>query len=202
MEPIYHPTVDKVDFEGDKLSFEAIIEVKPEVKLGSFKGLKAKKKVVEVKEKDIDEQITRLRESFATFVPVENRTVKEGDFMICDIESEVEGKKLDSKKDEWLEVDSKKAYPDLVKGVLGMKSEETRTVEVNFPKDHPAKEHAGKVGKFTLHLKEIKERKLPELNDEWVKTMGGEIESVEALKTRLKDDMTHQKEHDGCPING
>jgi trigger factor len=194
LEPIYYPSVDKVDFKGDKLSFEAIIEVKPEVKLGSFKGLKAKKKSVEVKDKDIDEQITRLRESFGTFAPVENRAVKEGDFMICDLESEVEGKKLDSKKDEWLEVDSKKAYPELVKGVLGMKPEETRTVDVNFPKDHPTKDHAGKVGKFTIQLKEVKERKLPELTDEWVKTMGGEIESVEALKTRLKDDMTHKKE--------
>ena len=193
LEPIYYPSVNKVNFEGENLSFDALIEVRPEIKLASYKGLKAKRGEVKVIDKEIEDSLERIRESFAKFIPIEDRAVGEGDFMICDIESEIDGKKTEPRKDDWFEVNSNKAHKDLVAGVGGMKPDETRVVDVKFPKDYGVKEQAGKTAKFTVHLKEIKKRELPEINDEWAKGLG-EVASVDDLKKRIREDLNRQKE--------
>jgi trigger factor len=191
--PIYYPSVSKVDFKGEELTFDAVVEVRPEVKLGNYKGLKAKKNKVTVEEKEFEDSVERIRESFAKFVPIEDRGAAEGDVMVCDLDTESEGKKLDSRKDEWFDVNSARAHEDLIKGVTGMKPGETRTVEVSFKKDEKNKEYAGKKIKFTVHLKEIKKRELPEVTDEWVKSLG-EMKTVDEFKKRVREDLLRQKE--------
>jgi len=190
--PLYYPAISKVNFTDDELSFDATIELRPEVKLGKCKGLTASRKEPKVSEDELTQAIDRMRESYARFVPVENRGVQEHDQLMCDLEWQVEGGKSQAKKDDWFEVDPAKAHKDLVKGVLGMKPDETRVIEVQFEKDFGAKEIAGKKVKFTLHLKEIKKKELPELTDEWIKELG-ESQTVADFKKRVEGDLLQHK---------
>ena len=164
-----------------------------EVRLGQYKGLKVKKNDVTLETSLVDETIQRVQESYAKFVPVESRSVETGDFLVCDLDCEIDGKKMESRKDDWFEVNSKKMQPELVSGVLGMKLDETRVIDVTFPKDFAAKEHAGKKAKFTIHLKEIKKQELPAVTDEWVQGLG-EFKTIDEFKTKVREDLRRQKE--------
>ena len=126
LEPLYYTSVNKVNFEGEKLSFDAVVELRPEVKLGQYKGLKIKKNDVTLEAGLVDETIQRVQESYAKFVPVESRAVEAGDFLVCDLDCEIDGKRLESRKDDWFEVNPKKMQPELVKGVLGIDRKSTR----------------------------------------------------------------------------
>lgn len=194
IDPIYYPSINKVDFEGEKLSFEALVEVRPEVKLGNYKGLKAKQNPVSIGEKEIEDAMERIRESFAKFIPVEDRGVEMGDFVVADVDYETEGAPKNSHKDDWMEVNTKKIPEDLARGLVGMRSGESRDISVKFPKDFALKDQAGKSAKFHVALKEIKKRELPALTDEWVLTLG-EMKTVEDLKNRVREDIQKEKEH-------
>jgi len=195
IEPLYYPAVSKVSFEGEQLSFDAVVELRPEVKLGSYKGLKVKQTEVKVEDAQVAETIQRVQESYAKFIPVENRAVREGDFLVTDLDCEIEGKKMDTRKDDWFEVNPKKMQPELVKGVLGMSLGETRTVDVNFAKDFAVKDYAGKHARFTVRLKEIKSQELPAVTDEWVQGLG-EFKTVDEFRAKIREDLLQQKQND------
>jgi trigger factor len=195
IEPLYYPTIGRIDFEGEKLSFDATVELRPEVKLGSYKGLKVQKKEVKLEESAVEEALTHIRESYSKFIPVEDRPAEIGDFLACDLDCEVEGKKIESRKDDFLELNPPKMQAELAQGLVGLKPGETRTIEVNFPKDFGVKDYAGKRAQFTVQAKEIKKRELPQLTDEWVQGLG-EFKTVEEFKKRVREDLAKQKENE------
>ncbi len=212
LEPILSPEIRDLDFTENKLSYKAHIEVRPEVKLPSYTGIKVKKNPVKVEEKEIDQVIDRLREGFAKFTPVEDRGLEFGDFMIADLKVIVDGKEIESRNDDWIEFREKSFLPEFSATLKGVKPGEAKDVEVNFPADYANKDLgqangqclpeqaagggltklAGKKGLFKINLKEIKKRILPEVDADLAHEIG-EYKSVEDLRQAVARDLEAEK---------
>ncbi len=201
IEPINIPLIDDLKFEFDQpLGFKASIEVKPNINLGSYKKIKIKKKIVKVDEHDIDKSIKELQEKGACLILATHDCVQEGDFVLINYE----GPKLDDLKepfkiekranqlvrvgDEGIE----KFLPGFTRSLIGIKREETNDVHVTFPSDHKNKDLAGKEIVFKVTIQEIKEKKLPDINDDFAKELG--FDNLEKLKTKITERLTQQQE--------
>lgn len=196
IEPLNFPDVKDVKFDGKKLSYEALVEIRPKVKLSRITGLSAKKEKAEVKEEEIAQTLKRVQDSLAQFKAVEDRPAQLGDCVIADYVCTVEGKELEKRKDDWFELQKEEEY---LKGfsqqLVGVKPGDERTVEVAFPKDFGRKEAAGKQAVFSVKVKEIKSKQVPELNDEMAQS-AGEFKTFEELKQKIEQDLRSTKERD------
>ncbi len=194
IQPVSMPDISDVNFKKDeKLTFKAKVDVRPEITLKDYKGIKIKKEKVDIKDEDITKVIGYLRERYAQFLPVEEeRGVKIGDYIICDYSYEVEGKQIDKKDHAWLWVDKEMFIPGLSQKIEGIKAGENKKFEIKLPKKFHLAELAQKNARFDITVKEIKYKKLPELNDEFAKRVGKN--SLEELKLQVKDDLTQEKE--------
>lgn len=192
LEPILNPEIRDLDFTETKLSYKAHIEVRPDIKLSSYTGIKVKRKPLNVEGKEIDQVIDRLREGFAKFTPVEDLGLEFGDFMIADLKVFVEDNQIESREDDWIEFNEKSFLPEFSATLKGVKPGEAKDIEVNFPADYTNKELAGKKGLFKIKLKEIKKRVLPELNADLAKQIG-EYKSVDDLRQAIQRDLETEK---------
>ena len=188
------PDISDVNFKKDEnLTFKAKVDIRPKITLKDYKGIKVKKEKINITEVDINKVIGYLQDRYAQFLSVEEkRGVKIGDYIICDYSYEVEGKQIDKKEHSWLWVDEEMFLPGLSKKIEGIKAGENKKFDVNLPKKFHLAELAGKNAKFDITVKEIKDKKLPELNDEFVKKIGKN--SMEELKLQIKDDLSREKE--------
>lgn len=193
LEPILHPEIKDVDFTETKLSYKAHVEIRPEVKISSYAGIKVKKNAAKVEEKEIDQVIERLREGFAKFIPVEDRGLEYGDFMIADLKVFVDSKQIESREDDWIEFKEKTFLPEFASTLKGTKTGEAKDIEVNFPADYAGKEVAGKKGLFKIKLKEIKKRVLPEIDADFIKDVG-EYKSADELRQAVRRDLEAEKD--------
>ena len=188
IEPIDRPDVaiDKLDEKG--LTMTATVPVKPEVKLGAYKGIKIDKVEYNVKDEDVETEVQRLLNQHATEENVEGRAAENGDITVIDYSGSVDGKKFDggTAEKQTLTLGSGAFIPGFEEGVVGMNIGETKDITVKFPEDYGAKELAGKDAVFAVTLHEIKVKKLPELTDEFVKDKTGD-ENVEAYKNSVKE---------------
>lgn len=194
VEPIAEPEVELVSFEKDQpLVFKATIEVRPEVTLGDYTGLEVTAPKVEVTEADVEERLTKLREQRGTLATVE-RPVQMDDTVVADFTGKIDGQEFEGGKatDYTMEVAPGRFIEGFVEAMVGMKAGETKDADLKFPEDYPNQELAGKPVVFTLTVKEVKERQLPELNDELAKQLGDE--SVDALKAKLREQLTKERE--------
>ncbi len=194
LDPLVYPKIDEVDFTDTKLSYKALIEVRPKIKLSKVKGLSAKKEKVEVKAEEIDAELKRVQESFAKFKVVEDRPAQMGDQVITDYVCTIEGKEVDKRSDDWLEIKEDEFVKGLSTGLIGTKPGDEREVKVTFPKDIGREELAGKDAVFNIKVKEIKSKELPELNDELAKDMG-EVKTLAELKEKIEKDILAGKSH-------
>lgn len=195
IEPIARPELDVVQIEeGKALKFNAKVEVKPEVKLGKYKGIKALKDDVEIKDEWVDRQVQNLRERFAQLEPVE-RAVKKGDFALINFDGTVDGKSFEggSAKDYLLEVGSKTFLEDFEKELEGANKGEIRDVFIDYPKDYGNPELAGKKGKFKILVKEVKQKILPDLNDDFAKEVS-EFDTLGELKQDIRGKLQKTRE--------
>ncbi|MDD3693135.1 MAG: trigger factor [Oscillospiraceae bacterium] len=197
----YEYVDDKVDFDivsvGEQgLVFKAVITVKPEVEVGKYKGLKAKKKVEAVTEDDIDAEISKLRQRNARLVDVEDRPAQNGDMVTFDFEGFVDGVAFDGGKAENynLKLGSNQFIPGFEDQIVGKSKEEEFDVNVTFPEDYHTQELAGKPAVFKCKLHEIKTEELPELNDEFAKDVS-EFDTLDELKANMKSKLEHEREH-------
>ena len=188
IEPIDRPDVgiDKLDAKG--LTFTATVPVKPEVKLGDYKGIKIEKVEYNVKDDDIATEVNRLLEQHATEENVEGRPAKDGDITVIDYSGSIDGVKFagGTAEKQNLTLGSGMFIPGFEEQVVGMNIGETKDITVKFPDDYGADELKGKEAVFTVTLHEIKEKKLPELTDEFVKDKTGS-ETVDAYKASVKE---------------
>ena len=188
IEPIDRPDVaiDKLDDKG--LTFTATVPVKPEVKLGDYKGIKIEKVEYNVKDDDIATEVNRLLEQHATEENVEGRPAKDGDITVIDYSGSIDGVKFagGTAEKQNLTLGSGMFIPGFEEQVVGMNIGETKDITVKFPDDYGADELKGKEAVFTVTLHEIKEKKLPELTDEFVKDKTGS-ETVDAYKASVKE---------------
>ena len=197
LQPVSPPVIDPGEFEGGKsFQYSAVIEVKPDIKLEGYTGLKIEGKKEEVKDEEVEERLRALQNLHANLKTIsEARPIQAGDFVIVDYEASMGGKPLEGGKaiDFTVEVGSGQFIPALEEKLIGLKPEEEKEIEVSFPEDYGYQKWAGKTISFHVKIKEIKEKILPPLDDEFAKDLG-DYSSFEELKAKLKGEIEKEKE--------
>ncbi len=197
LEPVSPPVVDPGEFEqGKPFQYSAVIEVKPEIKLEGYTGLKIEGKREEVKDEEVEERLKALQNLHSNLKTVsEARTIQAGDFVILNYEASLNGKPLEGGKaiDFTVEVGSGQFIPAFEEKIIGLKPEEEKEIEVTFPQDYGYQKWAGKTISFQVKIKEIKEKIFPPLDDEFAKDLG-DYSSLGELKAKLTEDIKKEKE--------
>ena len=198
LEIVSRPEVEANELnESGTFSFSAVFEVKPEIHAKDYLGIDLEKVKLSIPDTQIEEALRRLQESHAQLEPIEGREiVQKGDFVTLDFEGMIAAKSFSGGKGEnyLLEVGSGRALPQFEDAVIGLKVGEPQTVQVIYPEDFPNKEIAGKTVDFSVVVRELKQKVLPPLDDEFAKDHG-ECASLEELKAnvraRLEDELKH-----------
>lgn len=196
--PVIQPTVDitKLDKDGITIVYKFIS--KPEVKLGDYKNLGIKKETAKVTKKDVEEEINRLRDRYADIVVKENGEVVKGNTAVIDFKGIVDGKELEGGTGENypLEIGSNTFIPGFEDALIGMKVGETKDISLKFPENY-VENLKGKDVTFTVTIREIKERVLPEIDEELFKDLGYEdIKTKEEFETKVKEHLLEHKNND------
>lgn len=196
--PVIQPTVDitKLDKDGITIVYKFIS--KPEVKLGDYKNLGIKKETAKVTKKDVEEEINRLRDRYADIVVKENGEVVKGNTAVIDFKGIVDGKELEGGTGENypLEIGSNTFIPGFEDALIGMKVGETKDISLKFPENY-VENLKGKDVTFTVTIREIKERVLPEIDEELFKDLGYEdIKTKEEFETKVKENLLEHKNND------
>ena len=187
LEVIAQPDIDIKKISDKGISLVAIVAVKPEVKLGDYKGINFKKVEYNVKDEDIEDELKRLQERNSRLVEVTDRAVADGDTVVIDYSGSVDGVKFDggTAEKQTLVIGSKTFIPGFEDQVIGMKIGEDRDINVKFPEEYHAENLKGRDAIFAIKLHEIKVKELPEINDDFIKDAAG-AETVDAYKADVK----------------
>jgi trigger factor len=182
--PITRPAVDKVDFkEGEPLRFRAVFEVLPEFELGDYKNLAINVDAIETGDAQVDKAIENIRERVATFVPIEGRAAKDGDYVLIKLAGVPVGEGEPVQADNILcHIGAEETLESFTENLRGASSGETKKFRSQYPDDYPDQKLAGKAYDYAVEVQGIKEKKLPELNDEFAKDAAGEKGSFSTLK--------------------
>ncbi len=190
------PKIEVTQIEAGKpFIFTAEVALKPEVTLGKYKGVKVDKIEVEVTEADVDAEVNRERESNARTITIEDRAVKDGDMTVIDFEGFVDGVAFEGGKGENypLTIGSGAFIPGFEEALIGANLNEETDVNVTFPEDYQASELAGKPAVFKCTVKEIKEKQLPELDDEFASEVS-EFDTLAEYREDVKKKLAEKKE--------
>ncbi len=174
VEPVSLPEVSDVLFEEDKpLTFKVKVDTRPKFKLKEYKGLRVQKKKVLITDADVDKTIENLRGISAKYISADDRPVKMDDYVVSDLECFVDGKSVHKKRENlWLAIEKDSFMSSLTEKMVGMKKLEERDIDVTLPEKYPDKDLAGKQARYHVLVKEVKERRLPAIDDEFAKDMG------------------------------
>ncbi|MFS0672966.1 trigger factor [Ornithinibacillus sp. 179-J 7C1 HS] len=196
IEPIDQPSIDIEQIErGQTLVFTADVTVKPEVKLGEYKGLEVEELDATVTDEDVDNELQQLRERHAELVVKEEGSVVEGDTVVMDFEGFLDGEAFEGGKGEnhSLEIGSGQFIPGFEEQLIGKEVGVETEIKVTFPEDYHAEDLAGKEATFKVTIHEIKTKELPELDDEFAKDVDDEVETLEALKAKKREELEAEK---------
>ncbi|AEH46985.1 trigger factor [Parageobacillus thermoglucosidasius] len=199
IEPVDVPKIDIEQMEkGKNLIFTARVTVKPEVKLGQYKGLEVEKMDATVTDEDVENELKRLQEDFAELVVKEDGKIEKGDTAVIDFEGFVDGEPFEGGKAEnySLEIGSGVFIPGFEDQLVGMKAGEEKEIEVTFPEEYHAKELAGKPATFKVKVHEVKAKQLPALDDEFAKDVDDEVETLEQLKEKIRARLEETKKNE------
>lgn len=196
IEPVDQPQVDVEKLEkGEPWVLSAIVTVKPEVKLGEYKGVKVIKQSTRVTSKEVDEEIEKKREQQAELVLKEGKPAEKGDTVTIDFDGSIDGVPFDGGKatNYDLELGSNSFIPGFEDQLIGHNTDDDVDVKVTFPEDYQAEELQGKEALFKVKIHEIKTKELPELDDEFAKDVDEDVDSLEELKAKTKDQIKERK---------
>ncbi len=190
LRPIDRPEIhfDEGLDEKEGFKFSATVEIRPEAKLGEYKGLEVPKREVEVPEDQVEAQLEELRGQFATLAAVEGRPAQQGDYAIIDFNGEkLTGGPLEGgqAEDYMLEIGGGELLEDFEKELVGMNADERKKFAVTFPMDYAEESLRGQSVLFNVHLKEIKQRDLPPLDDDLAKE-ASEFETLDELRGAVR----------------
>src|SRR5215213_9889201 len=191
--PIDQPEIhfdDPLD-EEEGFKFSATVEVRPEARLGEYKGIEVPRREVEITDEDVEDRIEELRAQFATLAAVEGRPAQEGDFVILDFWGErLAGGPLEGAEaeDYMLEIGAGELLPDFEENIVGMNAGERKQFGVTFPMDYAEETLRGESVLFNVHAKEIKERDVPPLDDDFVKE-ASEFETLGELRVAVREEL-------------
>jgi trigger factor len=187
---------------GQPLVFSASVDVEPDVELGEYKGLEATAEEVPYNPAEVDELLDRQREKLSTLVPVEDRPAQMGDVAIADYAGRLADAEDDAEPiegteatDFQMELSEGRFVAGLIEGVVGMKPGETKEIAVTFPEDYPREDLAEQAVIFTLTLKELKEKELPELDDDFAEEVS-EFETLAELRESLESQFQEKAERE------
>ena len=206
LDVVGYPDIEEIQFaKGQALQFAATIEIAPEFELPEYKGLTIKREVKDVTDADIERAITMLRQQRTEYKTVD-REAKEGDVAVVNYTGTVDGKPitdiaptargLTEQKNFWINIDKTTFIPGFADQLIGAKGGEKRTVNVDFPADFVTPQLVNLKGVYEVEVVEVKERLLPELNDEFAKSFGAEdLQKLrEGIRTDLHNELTIQKQ--------
>lgn len=196
LEIVSQPSVDVVQVEAGKpFIFTAEVAVKPEVKLGDYKGIEVEKTDVTVSDDDVNAEIDRVREQNARTITVDDRAVQDKDTAVIDFEGFVDGVAFEGGKGENypLTIGSHSFIDNFEEQLIGKNIGEEVEVNVTFPEDYHVDDLKGKPATFKVTVKEISAKELPELDDDFAQDVS-ECENVDAYKAQVKEDLTKKKE--------
>ena len=197
LEIVSRPELDIKQIGKDKdFIFVVNVCVKPEATVKDYKGIEVKKVSTRVTKKDVEAELEKIREKNARIVTVEDRELKNGDISIIDFEGFTDGKAFEGGKAENFEltIGSGQFIPGFEDQMIGMKVDEQRDINVKFPEEYHAKDLAGKDATFKVKLHEIKEKVLPEIDDEFAKDVS-EFDNLEDYKKDLNKKIKADKEN-------
>ncbi|MGI6036870.1 MAG: trigger factor [Limnochordia bacterium] len=192
--PVDDPHFEIEDYgEGKGLKYKAEVDVYPEVQLGEYKGLSVEKPVLIVDEPLVQRGLERLQEQYAELASVERKEVQEKDFVLLDFTGYIDGEPFPGGAAEgyMLEVGSGSFIPGFEEQLVGMEVGQEGEVQVTFPENYHNEELAGQGATFKVTIQEIKEKRLPELDDEFAKNVG-EGETLEELKTKIRENLENR----------
>ncbi len=188
LEVVSRPDIEVTQIgKGQDLIFTAVMQTKPEAKLGKYKGIEIKKIEYNVTDEDIEHELGHMQEHNARMITVEDRPVESGDTATIDFEGFVDGKAFEGGKAEGheLTIGSNTFIPGFEDQIIGMKIDEEKDINVKFPDEYFSKDLAGKDATFKVKVHEIKRKELPELDDEFAKDVS-EFDTLKELKEDIK----------------
>ena len=192
IDPYAGPEVKLEDLEeGKPFAFTAKVPLPPEVELGEYKGIEIEKQPVSVSDEDVDSELEYLRQRNATARKVENRGVQESDILIAEVASTVEGEEKAEPKRSLIQLGDN--VPGFDENVMGLKPGEQKVFAVEYPADYSDAQLAGKKAQFEVKLEGIRERVIPELNDDFAKTLG-QFATVDELKADVRAHIQSSRE--------
>lgn len=197
IEPVSQPQIDIVQMEkGKDLIFTALIQVKPEVKLGKYEGIEIEKIDYTVTDEDVKKEIEKVAEKNSTIVSIEDRAVQNGDITVIDFKGTVDGVAFDGGTAEnyELEIGSHSFIEGFEEQMVGMKIDEEKDINVTFPKEYFSKELAGKPAVFKVLVHEIKAKEVPAIDDELAKD-ASEFDTLKEWEASIKENLQKQNEH-------
>lgn len=196
--PVGQPQITPVSMDKNKpWVMKATVSVKPEVKLGDYKGIEVPKQNTRVLVKDVDAELSKRREQNAELVLKDGKAAK-GDTVTIDYTGTIDGKPFDggSAQNYSLELGSGTFIPGFEDQLIGHKAGDDVDVVVTFPEDYGAKDLAGKEAHFATKIHEVKSKELPKLDDEFAKDVDDSVESLDELKDKIKKDLKKHKVDD------
>jgi len=195
IKPVGLPEISDVRFTKDNdLSFKAKVELRPSIKLKKYKGIKVKQNKIAITDSEIEDTLKRLQQMHAQFQPIQDRkSVQKSDYAICDVEAFIEGKPITKKHENmWIEANKDASLLGIGEKLIGANLGDTKEIELKLPENYPDKKYAGKDALFKVSIKELKEKKLPGIDDEFAKDLRSE--SLVTLKEDLKKQLLAKKE--------
>jgi len=199
--PVSQPRVTDLHIqEGEPLQFKASFEVLPEFKLAPYDDIRVSTIDTTVTDEDVETALNNLREQRATYSAVEDdRPLADGDFAVVSFKGTPKEGEADAKPVEvdeiMVEIGGENTIPEFTENLRGAKSGETKTFDVKYADDFSDKRLAGKSMTYEVSVKGIKTKSVPELTDDFAKELGAELNTVDDLRTRLRENMKAEKEH-------
>ncbi|HOG39769.1 MAG TPA: trigger factor [Syntrophorhabdaceae bacterium] len=193
VKPVTEPIADFVE-DGDRFVYTLLCEVFPDIEISSYKGVEVEVDAIRVTDDDIDKRIEQMKELYAEMIPREaDSGARKGDFIIVKYKGYLDGRPVKDVYSEAypLELGTSQLMPEFESAIYDMKKGEIKNVDVAFPDDYQLKDIAGKTLLFEIEIKDIREKRLPDLNDEFAKDVN--FENVEKMKESLKTEIEKEK---------
>ena len=198
--PISQPRVtDLHSHEGEGLHFKASFEVMPEIKVEGYKELRAEHPEIAVAEQEVEDSLTALQEQKATFAPIEGRPVAEGDYAQVSLDGTPSQQDHDTKPvhmdDVLVEIGGKNTMPEFTENLRGANPGDERVFDVHYPDDFSDERLRGKTFSYKVKVNAVKQKSLPELNDDFAKELG-EFKTLDEVRQRIREGMEHDRRHE------
>jgi trigger factor len=198
--PVSQPRVTDLHVhDGEGLHFKASFEVMPEIKVEGYKELRAEHPEIAVAEQEVEDQLKALQEQKATFSPVEGRAIADGDYAQVSLngtpKEQDEAAKPVHMDDVLVEIGGKNTMQEFTDNLRGTNPGDERTFDVHYPDDFSDERLRGKAFSYKVKVNAIKQKSLPELNDDFVKELG-EFKTLEEVRTRIREGMEHDRRHE------